>query len=496
MSKNNQVGHAFVGGVARSATKTKKRSKGQAVIWLLGTMAASVAVMYGVFSVGQVTSAKQKTVNAADAAAMAGATMEARALNLMAYNNRAIMANEVFLVQTVGMQGWLQYIRYTAKNIEPYARWIPYAGPYLSRVLKLVEEFAEISETAVGYAADAQALYLEGLKFTMGLSHGALTTLLSPLADRAAGDVAAANKVAFGDHLDGGHSADGRPLVRGFTFIKNGEAWVDFTRRYTSDDDRRNYAKDVLMRSRDQFTGRDRPGAWWMEPPTEPVMGFDKRGGTDLKGLDQWESQDTYEYWHWGLCGKPPLPCKEYEAIGWGRSNADDSGSKGSTWSPGRDAQRNARKEGDTHGEWTGVPKFYDIKDRDAAHRATLGVDYVVAVKRDRGANLTTSTMNMGVKTDSPAGSPEMQEKLLGEQTSSIGKARVFFERPSSAIGDWTASSLYRHDSAKEYGSLYSPYWQVRLTDISRAEKIGYLTALGMSPTDAALTFGLTPGAH
>lgn len=496
VSKNNQPDQTLAARPKRPAKGARKNAKGQAVIWLLGTMAASAAVLYGVFTVGQITSAKQKTVNAADAAAMAGGTMEARALNLMAYNNRAVLANEVFLVQTVGMQGWLQYIKNTADNIEPYARWIPYAGPYLSRILTAVEEFAEISEKAVGYAVDGQAIALRVLKTGVEVSHLALSTLLSPLADRAAGDVAAANKVQFGDHLDSGQVADDRPLVKGFTFVKNGEAWIDFTRQYKSDKDRTDYAKDVLLRSRDQFTGRSRGGAWWMEPPTEPVMGFDKRGGTELKGLDQWESQDTYEFWHWGMCGKPPLPCKQYEAIGWGRSNVDDDSDTGSLWSPSRDAQKKARNGGDKHSNWDGVPKFYDIKDRDAKNRATLGLDYIVAVKRARDANLTASNLNMGKKTDSVAGSSEMDEKLLGEQTSAIGKARVFFERPASNIGDWTASSLYRHDSAKEYGSLYSPYWQVRLTDVSRAEKIGYMTALGMSPADAALTFPLTPGAH
>jgi len=66
---------------ARPLARTQR---GQALIWLVGIMAAAVAVLYGIYDVTQVTSGKQKAVNAADSAALAGATVEARLLNLMA----------------------------------------------------------------------------------------------------------------------------------------------------------------------------------------------------------------------------------------------------------------------------------------------------------------------------------------------------------------------------------------------------------------------------
>ena len=84
--------------------------------------------------------------------------------------------------------------------------------------------------------------------------------------------------------------------------------------------------------------------------------------------------------------------------------------------------------------------------------------------------------------------------RSLGQQLSALGKARVFFERPQSGIGDSTAGDLVRHDRAKEYGSLYDPYWQARLQDVSATEKMAYMTALGMSPTGAAVAAKVTPG--
>lgn len=42
-------------------------------------------------------------MNAADAAAMAGATIQARQRNLGAHTNRAVIANEVFLIRMLSM---------------------------------------------------------------------------------------------------------------------------------------------------------------------------------------------------------------------------------------------------------------------------------------------------------------------------------------------------------------------------------------------------------
>ena len=116
---------------------------------VLPPMAAAAAVLWGVYNIGQLTNGKQKAVNAADAAALAGATVEARTLNLMAYNNRSIIANEVFMIQTTALQGYMQYLSHTADNIEDYAKWIPYVGEVLSAILTTVEKITAAIEKAM-----------------------------------------------------------------------------------------------------------------------------------------------------------------------------------------------------------------------------------------------------------------------------------------------------------------------------------------------------------
>lgn len=482
-------------GVGPRCGQAHRRQRGQAVIWLLGTLAASVAVLYGVYNVGQLTNAKQKVVNAADAAALAGATIEARALNLMAYNNRAVIANEVFMVQAVAMEGWFQYIKTTSGNISPYVSWIPYIGEVLGPLLDYIDEAATFGEEALQAVIPVMVKALEVFKIAVNTGHGAAKVLGSIGAYQAATDVVAANKAAFGTHQDAGLGVDDRAAVKVFSFTRNGAQWLNFTKQYSGSE--RTDAKDILLRSRDEFTGKSRPGAGWMTPSLG-IAGFEKQGGTQLQGFDRWETQDTYEFWIWRWCGPGKIKTFKqcYDPIGWGRSNLDKSGSGGGTWSPNRDAQKNARSDGDTNSGWSGVPALYDVANKDVKDRESLGVDFVVAAKRDKAATLTTSTMGIGKVASGVAGSANMDDQALGAQMSAIGKARVSFQRPQSGIGDKTASSLFRHDGAKEYGSLYSPFWQARLVDVTVGERTAYMLALGMGPVDAAAAAKFTPGAQ
>lgn len=471
--------------------RSARASRGQALVWLLGTMAAAAAVLWGVYNIGQLTNGKQKAVNAADAAALAGATVEARTLNLMAYNNRSLIANEVFMIQTTALQGYMQYLSHTADNIEDYAKWIPYVGEVLSAILTTVEKVTAAIEKAMDVAIPAQVVVLEGLKKVTAATHGVLATTASLMADKAAADLVAANRAQFGSHMDAGVSVESRATVKTLTTAQNLLKWKAFTKRYSGSE--RKDAADVLQASRDKFTGGKRPGSPLLTLNLG-LMGFVKDGDTRLVNYDRWETEDTYEYWYWGLCGKPPLPCKKYEAIGWGRGNLDKPSSRGSTWSPGRDAQKRAYREGHVHGGWSGVPALYDVADKSTSARETLGVDYMIAVRRERKATQTSSTMEVNKSVDAVTGDASMDEQLLGQQLSALGKARVYFERPQSGIGDSTAGALVRHDGAKEYGSLYDPYWQARLQDVSYSEKLAYMTALGMSPTGAAVAAKVTPG--
>lgn len=462
------------------------------MIWLLGTLSAAAAVMYSVFNVSQLTVAKERTVNAADAAALAGATVEARLLNLMAYNNRAMMANEAFLVQMLSLESWTQYFSSTADHIGDVMDVLGTVVPQVAIAARLLHELAAAADEGhalLGQSIGKVVTALEGEKKLFKGSHLAVRTTGSLLAQDAAVTIAEASRVQFGQHTDAGVQLDRRPAVLALTLAANAREWLNFTRQYgTTGDDRRDAAQ-VLLASRDGFSA-SRPGAGWLNFDAL-LFGLEKDGGSRLKSYERWESQDTLELWVKGLCGKPPRPCKLYTPIGWGRSNADYVGGRGDTWSPRRSAQMLAYKDASSHAEWTGVPHVYDIRDKSLSQRSRLGLDFVVVVSRPASNTLTSDALRMGAPTGSVAGSSEMPERLDGHRLSAIGKARVFFERPRRGLpNDFTARSLWRPDSAKEHGSLFSPYWQARLADTSQSEKTALLAAMGLAP-DAAL---YTPG--
>jgi Flp pilus assembly protein TadG len=111
---------------------------GQAMVWFMATIAATMAVLYGVYNVGQVTSAKQKVVNATDAGALAGATQQARLLNLMAYGNRAMVVSDAMAGQLVSLDSWMRYLQTTTQNVSHVSRLIPWVGQVLGTVLQTI----------------------------------------------------------------------------------------------------------------------------------------------------------------------------------------------------------------------------------------------------------------------------------------------------------------------------------------------------------------------
>jgi hypothetical protein len=220
------------------------------------------------------------------------------------------------------------------------------------------------------------------------------------------------------------------------------------------------------------------------------IAGMEKRGRSRLLGFDRWETEDTYEFWT-----RRDLCSKRWRPIGWGRANADQEGTPGNTWRPNHAAQRLARRDGAGNGHshrlWSGVPAVYDVSDKRSRSRAALGVDFVIAVRRPQANTMTSRQLGMGLAHAGPAGSSDMDESLSGDQLSALSKARVFFERPQRGLpNDFTAATLWRPDRAKEYGSLFSPYWQARLADFSSREKSLLFAAMGLNPALAALNPG------
>jgi hypothetical protein len=81
--------------------------RGQALLFVTVTMLVVLLAMLAMYSIGQLVNEKTRLQNTADAAAYSAAIVQARDYNLTAYMNRAMIANDVSVAQTVGMMSWI-----------------------------------------------------------------------------------------------------------------------------------------------------------------------------------------------------------------------------------------------------------------------------------------------------------------------------------------------------------------------------------------------------
>lgn len=454
------------------------REQGQALLWFLGTVAASSAIMFAVFNAGQVTAAKQKVVNAADAGALAGAMTEARILNTMAYGNRAIVANEVLIVQLVSLDSWTRYMTTAANGIKTYSKLIPYVGNAISAIFQAVEQITKSADNMLTKAIIPGAVAAEEVFKGMGAAlHFAFRQSGFLLAQSVASQVVEQNKTTFGNRSD---TAPTIPWAETLVFATaNQNQWSDLTRQYSGND--RTRSRDVILASRDAFsTENGRQGNALMNLKVPYVFELDKTGGTRLQGFDRWEAQDAWDlsavwdYKKWKWRKKVPL--------GWGRATLAKDTTNGTKWGSSK-AQKRAYQNTNKFSGWTGIPALYDVRDRtDQDPR----VQFMLYVVKAESATFTTKKLGMAKDVAMPVGSPNADEKTAKDRVASLSKAEVYFARPQRGVGDWTAdgwgggATLFRADGAKEYGSLYSPFWQARLAAVTDAEKIVAAAAAGV----------------
>lgn len=456
-----------------------KRLRGQTVLWFLGLIATMAVVSVGVYSVGQVTSEKQKIVNAADAAAYSGALVQARALNMVAYGNRAEIANEVFLAQVISLQSWMRYMETTiesAKYVAAAFSWTG-VGAAVYSVLNTVEQVMSSANQAYEAFPPAAAALVEG--YATGLSAASRLILNGPamaLAAKQAGDNVLRANVA---NQNG--ASDTAPVsiygveLGALNIISWNQAFAEYTqsKQIHNSSDGRKTAADILLASRDAFSeNRVGPSSYLLRLlwgsasigfcPAE--FGSSRDGVTQLKDYERWEAQDTSEYYvATGVkCRKNGVP------FGWGRSTIADQETQGDRrTSPHRRAGSLAYSDNPaTNQGWSGVKALFDLdRDQTNGRPKKEEFNFYFAAAKPKASVKTADQMGI-YQADSAAmnlGNTKMDPKTLGDQIAATSGARVFFARPWRDNRDFTGTPLFRADQHKEVGSLYNPYWQARL---------------------------------
>jgi Putative Flp pilus-assembly TadE/G-like len=450
------------------------RQRGQALVYGLFALVACLAAMLFLFNVGQLVREKTHLVTAADAAAYSAGVMNARALNFMAYTNRALVANEVTVAQMVSLSSWAKYLQQHALSAgfqmncgAPQA-----AVPVLSGMkdyARLCMQLAylnqlgavDVAGEAVQGAAAGVMKAAEAAKLGLQLSSVAVFGGLAGARRQVMQEVLAAN---FRD--EGPVEADAAPLQDDFPTA---------VRPYGRDGDERARMAEVARTAvgRDTFTPRR---AWSDQGKIPTCLDFSgphydtavRQGQTQLVNYDEWRAQDAAVYNKQFLDTpkfRPPRCKTRPSLLGAGEQVASgdapdvatptgtqDEAGADSPWSGGLALASSASSA--STGDWvySGIPSFFELAP-DALQARDVRLRFAVRVKRAAAALRTTdgaspikASGRLGVYDARPAGGI----------FASVSASEVFFARPTP-----------RGDGQAELGSLFNPYWQVRLAKAS-----------------------------
>lgn len=461
------------------------------MIYGIFVMLGGLAALLFLFNTGQLAEEKTKLVTTADAVAYSAGVMHARALNFDAYNNRALVANEVLVAQMVSLSSWAQYAQAHAENLpyifpecaDPYGfgaaggaainygplyaamcyLTVQYAGEYISQIASEVPKVTEAVVTAV--EANKAAIKI------------AETIVHSPLFTNARRSVMQA--VANANYLNDG-LVTVEPVGMSTAVSTMKDDWPSFTKRY-ADEQRGRFAEVAKLAAyRDRFVEKRSWNATALIPPlTEPYCAVRgrknqvrRRGGTELINYDEWKAEDTESFWRvsdrrrFGI----PVGCRERETpIAWGEQEThppdgdqDDSGAA-LGGSPSTNPQAHARASSEDWAEYTGLPPFYDLSSNTLAQDDPR-LRFTVRIGRPTGQTKTS-----GERSQIPQ-SPHLnayQSNFASGEMVALASSEVYFERPAVE-----KDNLYGKTTGKprEAGSLFNPYWQVRLVQPTVAE--------------------------
>ncbi len=450
-------------------------ARGQALVLCLVLLFAAALGFYFMFSTGQVGATRQRLNNASDAAAWSAALWRARVMNYHAYANRAIVAQEVAVAQAVTLASWARYFETFSNTASVLAA--PY--PPVAAVLQVGADLARSASLLTRQTAAEEIAARSAYKRLLATSQEVLQASVSTFGLGAvANEVARANDPRF------------------FAFaLPDDDAFRSFTRRYGQADRAR--LKSVVDASLDPFVRGPRGVdlTLWLLPsscfgrPVDPSKWFQelrKRGGTVMTpGFERWEAADTHSLHDWrprrGLFGFGGCNAREAIPLGWGAAEAvsgeeavdaaaaaaavdDPDLLRPLKGNPG-DVRHNPAATAIAEAEliagvdaagfdaYNGIETVRELN-YEALANPRFPTSRVAVLARVEGNDVRTANrLNVGV------GRLRLAERYAGARLWSLSAAEVYFRRPEGA------------PDRLEYASLYSPYWQVRLTEPSAAQR-------------------------
>ena len=210
-----------------------------------------------------------------------------------------------------------------------------------------------------------------------------------------------------------------------------------------------------------------------------------RRGGTNLIGLDEWKAEDTESAWQWRWSGGLFGRCKQSEIpIAYGEQRDFPNGKEqdaSGAWlgnSPHDNPAAHRRASSAAWSNYSGIPAFYDLA-KVSHDSSDPRLRFAVRVVRSKQSVRTSD--GASVIRQSPRIN-HFVTNFAGGEMAAMATSEVYFERPWYNNGDDSFTTgesqqiVTQNQSLKnlaaiksgrprtrELGSLFNPYWQVRL---------------------------------
>lgn len=439
--------------------------RGQVLMATVALILLTAGLLYFMVNSGQAVTEKMRVTNAADAAAYSAGVVEARALNHDAYLNRAMVANQIAIAQMVSLGSWVRYFANAVDEVPASSADIFFMmSPSLEgyKILTIFAATKVVLEYYTGQDANYYADYL--LQYAIGpiiTAHDAVVVAMEQ-AQKAVhvNLVAGVRQKQIAD--DVAQAMD--PALKTQVVLAS-HGFDNFTKSYSGNE--RGRFADVTMRSRDGFS---RERNWTVSAPDIPLFKkngeMKKRAGTELIGYDEWRGMDTLELHgeRFG-CGKFGLSwCGDIrKPLGWAAVQIKKGGGGSGNGYHGNAYGENSRTANQAESEmeepglyhFSGLPAAQEL--RDLSSGAELSTGITLLVTKDHAALLTSG----GAAQARPSGQLALfDDKPAGAKLAALARAQVFFDRISP-----------RADGRTEIGSLYNPYWRVRLVAPTVADR-------------------------
>jgi len=477
---------------ARPGARCCQRQRGQALLYGLFVLLGGLVGLFFLFNTGQLVREKTKLVDTADAVAYSAGVIQARALNHAAYSNRALMAHEALIAQLVSLQSWATYLRTWVDRlpaIHPECRGMAEGARSGNVPVAFASAVSALRKFGPDYALACGALSLPEVGGTAvpELERFANSTLPAAIAATEASKAIITvsqglmfsstlvardtflQRVADDNYRDIGPVRVESGLVAGLS-----DDWLTATERYTGD--QRGRLREVVLAAAhaDPFV---RERGWTsravLPEPSCLAVGrvvrseVRRRGSTELLGFDEWQALDTQSFQQ---RFRRRLSCRQREVVtAWAsdETRRNDQSPAGERFGGARTdtptahaiAQANIR----TGTAYRGLPDFHDLRASRWLSGANTSAEPLIrhGVRLTRAqANLATSDEASQVRTRANGALLPFDTAPAGGVMAAVATAEVYFARPPAAGVNRLGQSLGR---ARELGSLFNPYWQVRL---------------------------------